>query len=161
MWEDAIWYHLEGLCKSESWHPAHKRGETPRFSYFCPPYSFLEILIRVFFSLHQIGWQFCWTCHSKLLIIALLLLCTSTYCIVFFFLLQENKEGMGAQRKGASRVSDDHEELARVSLQAVLLADSFTTKFRPITLERPKVYSWKPEVFIWNHIWYAFLTMCS
>nr|ADN33899.1 eIF4-gamma/eIF5/eIF2-epsilon domain-containing protein [Cucumis melo subsp. melo] len=46
---------------------------------------------------------------------------------------------MGAQRKGASRVSDDHEELARVSLQAVLLADSFTTKFRPITLERPKV----------------------
>ncbi|XP_023521967.1 translation initiation factor eIF-2B subunit epsilon-like [Cucurbita pepo subsp. pepo] len=46
---------------------------------------------------------------------------------------------MGAQRKGASRVSEDSEELARVSLQAVLLADSFTTKFRPITLERPKV----------------------
>ncbi|XP_022965598.1 translation initiation factor eIF-2B subunit epsilon-like [Cucurbita maxima] len=46
---------------------------------------------------------------------------------------------MVAQRKGASRVSEDPEELARVSLQAVLLADSFTTKFHPITLERPKV----------------------
>ena len=48
---------------------------------------------------------------------------------------------MVAQRKGASRVSEDPEELARVSLQAVLLADSFTTKFHPITLERPKVAS--------------------
>ncbi|KAK4782643.1 hypothetical protein SAY86_007017 [Trapa natans] len=50
---------------------------------------------------------------------------------------------MGAQKKSAStvaaRTSDDPEELARVPLQAVLLADSFTTKFRPITLERPKV----------------------
>ncbi|XP_068317556.1 uncharacterized protein [Pyrus communis] len=46
---------------------------------------------------------------------------------------------MGAPKKGASRVSEDPEELARVPLQAILLADSFTTKFRPITLERPKV----------------------
>ncbi|KAJ7978051.1 Translation initiation factor eIF-2B subunit epsilon [Quillaja saponaria] len=46
---------------------------------------------------------------------------------------------MGAQRKGATRVSEDPEELSRVPLQAILLADSFTTKFRPITLERPKV----------------------
>lgn len=46
---------------------------------------------------------------------------------------------MGAQKKGASRGSEDPEELARVPLQAILLADSFTTKFRPITLERPKV----------------------
>ncbi|KAJ7973419.1 Translation initiation factor eIF-2B subunit epsilon [Quillaja saponaria] len=46
---------------------------------------------------------------------------------------------MGAQRKGATRVSEDPEELTRVPLQAILLADSFTTKFRPITLERPKV----------------------
>ncbi|PRQ24526.1 putative nucleotide-diphospho-sugar transferase [Rosa chinensis] len=46
---------------------------------------------------------------------------------------------MGAQKKGASRASEDPEELARVPLQAILLADSFTTKFRPITLERPKV----------------------
>ncbi|PKI44626.1 hypothetical protein CRG98_034981 [Punica granatum] len=51
---------------------------------------------------------------------------------------------MGAPKKSAAaaaaaRVSDDPEELARVPLQAVLLADSFTTKFRPITLERPKV----------------------
>ncbi|KAJ0966515.1 hypothetical protein J5N97_023432 [Dioscorea zingiberensis] len=45
-----------------------------------------------------------------------------------------------AQKKVArSASSDDPEELARVPLQAVLLADSFATKFRPITLERPKV----------------------
>ncbi|OVA08182.1 Nucleotidyl transferase [Macleaya cordata] len=43
-----------------------------------------------------------------------------------------------AQKKGA-RVSEDAEELAHVPLQAVLLADSFAQKFRPITLERPKV----------------------
>ncbi|GKV07540.1 hypothetical protein SLEP1_g19300 [Rubroshorea leprosula] len=46
---------------------------------------------------------------------------------------------MGAPKKGVSRVSDDPEELARHPLQAILLADSFATKFRPITLERPKV----------------------
>ncbi|XP_061348460.1 uncharacterized protein LOC133293858 [Gastrolobium bilobum] len=46
---------------------------------------------------------------------------------------------MGAPKKSAARVSEDPEELARVPLQAILLADSFTTKFRPITLERPKV----------------------
>ncbi|CAI0387211.1 unnamed protein product [Linum tenue] len=46
---------------------------------------------------------------------------------------------MGAQKKGSSRVTEDAEELARNPLQAILLADSFTTKFRPITLERPKV----------------------
>ncbi|KAJ8572957.1 hypothetical protein K7X08_009468 [Anisodus acutangulus] len=34
---------------------------------------------------------------------------------------------------------DEEEELARTPLQAIILADSFTTKFRPITLERPKV----------------------
>lgn len=54
---------------------------------------------------------------------------------------EEEEEAMGAQRKGATRVSEDSEELARVPLQAILLADSFATKFRPITLERPKVYS--------------------
>ncbi|CAN0920557.1 Probable translation initiation factor eIF-2B subunit epsilon [Linum grandiflorum] len=46
---------------------------------------------------------------------------------------------MGAQKKGSIRVTEEPEELARSSLQAILLADSFTTKFRPITLERPKV----------------------
>ncbi|KAL0005735.1 hypothetical protein SO802_013296 [Lithocarpus litseifolius] len=46
---------------------------------------------------------------------------------------------MGAQKKGATRFSEEPEELARVPLQAILLADSFTTKFRPITLDRPKV----------------------
>ncbi|XP_062144689.1 uncharacterized protein LOC133852038 isoform X2 [Alnus glutinosa] len=46
---------------------------------------------------------------------------------------------MGVQRKGATRASEDPEELSRVPLQAILLADSFATKFRPITLERPKV----------------------
>ncbi|CAI0628013.1 unnamed protein product [Linum tenue] len=44
---------------------------------------------------------------------------------------------MGAQKKG--KVAEDAMELARNPLQAILLADSFTTKFRPITLERPKV----------------------
>ncbi|KAF3454378.1 hypothetical protein FNV43_RR04825 [Rhamnella rubrinervis] len=52
---------------------------------------------------------------------------------------QQQKASMGAQKKGASRVAEEPEELARVPLQAILLADSFTTKFRPITLERPKV----------------------
>lgn len=53
---------------------------------------------------------------------------------------KKKKEGrMGAQKKGATRFSEDPEELARVPLQAILLADSFTTKFRPITLDRPKV----------------------
>lgn len=44
-------------------------------------------------------------------------------------------------KKGTTRVSEDTvEELARVPLQAILLADSFAQKFRPITLERPKVF---------------------
>ncbi|KAL6989544.1 hypothetical protein U1Q18_015295 [Sarracenia purpurea var. burkii] len=47
---------------------------------------------------------------------------------------------MVAQKKGSSRVSEDAEdELGRVPLQAILLADSFAQNFRPITLERPKV----------------------
>ncbi|KAK4282850.1 hypothetical protein QN277_014177 [Acacia crassicarpa] len=46
---------------------------------------------------------------------------------------------MGAPKKSGVKVSEEAEELARVPLQAILLADSFTTKFRPITLERPKV----------------------
>ncbi|XP_061995268.1 uncharacterized protein LOC133713168 [Rosa rugosa] len=46
---------------------------------------------------------------------------------------------MGAEKKGASRGSEDSEELGHVPLQAILLADSFTTKFYPVTLERPKV----------------------
>ncbi|KAJ6917809.1 hypothetical protein NC651_012100 [Populus alba x Populus x berolinensis] len=47
---------------------------------------------------------------------------------------------MPPQRKGAAaRVSEDTEDLTRHPLQAILLADSFATKFRPITLERPKV----------------------
>ncbi|XP_078177214.1 translation initiation factor eIF2B subunit epsilon-like isoform X2 [Carex rostrata] len=45
-----------------------------------------------------------------------------------------------AQKKGGkSAASDDPEELARTPLQAILLADTFNLKFRPITLERPKV----------------------
>ncbi|MCL7033202.1 hypothetical protein MKW94_001528 [Papaver nudicaule] len=43
-----------------------------------------------------------------------------------------------AQKKGV-RVSEDADELSHVPLQAVLLADSFAQKFRPITMERPKV----------------------
>ncbi|CAM8898425.1 unnamed protein product [Rhodiola kirilowii] len=46
---------------------------------------------------------------------------------------------MGAQKKSGVRDSEDPEDLARVPLQAILLADSFAQKFRPITLERPKV----------------------
>ncbi|CAA0374690.1 unnamed protein product [Arabidopsis thaliana] len=48
---------------------------------------------------------------------------------------------MGAQKKGgaAARVSEDAEVQSRHRLQAILLADSFATKFRPVTLERPKV----------------------
>ncbi|KAL2504619.1 Trimeric LpxA-like enzyme [Abeliophyllum distichum] len=45
-------------------------------------------------------------------------------------------------KKGGNRgvVGEDaEEELKRDRLQAILLADSFATKFRPITLERPKV----------------------
>lgn len=43
-------------------------------------------------------------------------------------------------KKGTARVSEDTEVvLARAPLQAILLADSFAQKFRPITLERPKV----------------------
>ncbi|XP_034699261.1 uncharacterized protein LOC117924668 isoform X2 [Vitis riparia] len=42
------------------------------------------------------------------------------------------------QRKGSTRVLEDAEELVHVPLQAILLADSFAQKFRPITLERPK-----------------------
>lgn len=55
---------------------------------------------------------------------------------------------MGAQKKGATRVSEDPDELARVPLQAILLADSFTTKFRPITLDRPKVLSLSFSLFL-------------
>ncbi|KAL0332706.1 UNVERIFIED_CONTAM: putative translation initiation factor eIF-2B subunit epsilon [Sesamum calycinum] len=41
-----------------------------------------------------------------------------------------NRGGVGGE--------DAEEELTRVPLQAILLADSFATLFRPITLERPK-----------------------
>ncbi|RDX99323.1 Translation initiation factor eIF-2B subunit epsilon, partial [Mucuna pruriens] len=50
-----------------------------------------------------------------------------------------NRNQMGAHKKSGARVSEEPDELVRVPLQAILLADSFTTKFRPITLERPKV----------------------
>ncbi|CAA0395695.1 unnamed protein product [Arabidopsis thaliana] len=47
---------------------------------------------------------------------------------------------MGAQKKpAAAKVREDSEDLSCQRLQAILLADSFTTQFRPITLERPKV----------------------
>lgn len=39
----------------------------------------------------------------------------------------------------AGAAEDGVDDLPRVPLQAILLADSFTTKFRPITLECPKV----------------------
>lgn len=45
----------------------------------------------------------------------------------------------GGSRGGMGGADDAEEELARTPLQAIIFADSFTTKFRPITLERPKV----------------------
>ena len=69
---------------------------------------------------------------------------------------KKKKEGrMGAQKKGATRFSEDPEELARVPLQAILLADSFTTKFRPITLDRPKVLSLSISLSM-----YVFMYVC-
>lgn len=47
----------------------------------------------------------------------------------------------GSKGGGMGGADDAEEELARTPLQAIVLADSFTTKFRPITLERPKVIS--------------------
>ncbi|XP_076893546.1 uncharacterized protein LOC143545562 [Bidens hawaiensis] len=44
---------------------------------------------------------------------------------------------MGAKK--ASKPEEAAEDMPRVPLKAILLADSFTTKFRPITLECPKV----------------------
>eukprot|EP00249_Psilotum_nudum_P016024 c25616_g1_i1 orf=549-2774(-) len=44
-----------------------------------------------------------------------------------------------SQKKGPKVSTEMVEEEARVPLQAVLLADSFAQKFRPITLEQPKV----------------------
>ncbi|VFQ70966.1 unnamed protein product [Cuscuta campestris] len=48
---------------------------------------------------------------------------------------------MVAKKSGGNRggSEDAEDDLTRAPLQAVLLADSFATKFRPITLERPKV----------------------
>ncbi|XP_072960472.1 uncharacterized protein [Typha angustifolia] len=43
------------------------------------------------------------------------------------------------QKKPHRSPSDDPDVLSHTPLQAVLLADSFAQKFRPITLERPKV----------------------
>lgn len=52
---------------------------------------------------------------------------------------QKKSRGRGGGG-GAAASGDGHEDLSRPPpLQAVLLADSFTLKFRPITLERPKV----------------------
>ncbi|KAG8383770.1 hypothetical protein BUALT_Bualt04G0048300 [Buddleja alternifolia] len=42
-------------------------------------------------------------------------------------------------KKGNRGGDDAEEELTCVPLQAIILADSFATRFRPITLERPKV----------------------
>lgn len=42
-------------------------------------------------------------------------------------------------KKGVKAVTEVADDEVRVPLQAVVLADSFTQKFRPITLEKPKV----------------------
>lgn len=51
---------------------------------------------------------------------------------------------------------DAEEELARTPLQAIILADSFTTKFRPITLERPKVTFQYPYLLLLSLNLYGF-----
>jgi translation initiation factor eIF-2B subunit epsilon len=51
---------------------------------------------------------------------------------------------MSKKSRGGATAGDDPDELSRSPLQAVLLADSFTLKFRPITLERPKVLHPRP-----------------
>lgn len=60
-----------------------------------------------------------------------------------------------AQKKGP-RVSEDPEELSHVPLQAILLADSFAQKFRPITLERPKVSKSHPPFFLFSSLFNSF-----
>lgn len=63
-------------------------------------------------------------------------------------------------KKGTARVSEDTEvELARAPLQAILLADSFAQKFRPITLERPKVFISLPLLVIANICIYMLIYM--
>lgn len=47
-------------------------------------------------------------------------------------------------KKGGKPVTEIADDEVHVPLQAVLLADSFTQKFRPITLERPKVRECNP-----------------
>jgi len=42
-------------------------------------------------------------------------------------------------KKAGKPVTEMADDEVHVPLQAVLLADSFTQKFRPITLEKPKV----------------------
>lgn len=57
----------------------------------------------------------------------------------------------GSRGGGGAAAEDAVEELTRVPLQAILLADSFATKFRPITLERPKVrYLW--VLFFYSYV---------
>ncbi|GER55176.1 translation initiation factor eIF-2B subunit epsilon [Striga asiatica] len=59
----------------------------------------------------------------------------------FYIFSKYRRQLMVAKKgsKGGMGVEDADEELTRVPLQAILLADSFATLFRPITLERPKV----------------------
>ncbi len=57
---------------------------------------------------------------------------------VWFFSTESGRDWKGMAKKGA-RTTEMADYEVHVPLQAVLLADSFAQKFRPITLERPKV----------------------
>ncbi|XP_024641202.1 uncharacterized protein [Medicago truncatula] len=57
----------------------------------------------------------------------------------FFFIVAIVEKKMGAPKKSAARVSEDHDELVRVPLQAIMLADSFTTKLDLSLLNAPKL----------------------
>ncbi|RHN50622.1 putative protein-synthesizing GTPase [Medicago truncatula] len=64
----------------------------------------------------------------------------------FFFIVAIVEKKMGAPKKSAARVSEDHDELVRVPLQAIMLADSFTTKLDLSLLNAPKLYVLLPLV---------------
>lgn len=68
-------------------------------------------------------------------------------------------------KKGGKLVTEIADDEVHVPLQAVLLADSFTTKFRPITLEKPKVrifsfFALKSRIMVTKTSWDEFWKRC-
>jgi len=46
---------------------------------------------------------------------------------------------MGAKQKGSSKPKGNQAEEVEETLQAVVLADTFETRFEPFTLDKPRV----------------------